>query len=31
MLLLLGLIIGCLNSWHWVASEYKEMEEDKDE
>ena len=31
MLLLLGLIIGCLNAWHWVDSEYQEMQEDKDE
>jgi ATP synthase protein I len=31
MLLLLGLIIGCLDAWHWVASEYKEMQEDPDE
>ena len=31
MLLLLGLIIGCLNAWHWVDSEYKGMQEDKDE
>ena len=31
MLLLLGLIIGCFNAWHWVASEYKEMQEDPDE
>jgi ATP synthase protein I len=31
MLLLLGLIIGCLNAWHWVESEYKGMQEDKDE
>ena len=32
MLLLVGLIIGCLNVVHWVDSEYKEMqEEDKDE
>jgi ATP synthase protein I len=31
MLLLLGLITGCLNAWHWVASEYKEMQEDTDE
>src|SRR5271168_3749488 len=31
MLLLLGLMIGCLNAWHWVDSEYKEMQEDKDE
>jgi ATP synthase protein I len=31
MLLLIGLIIGCLNAWHWVASEYKKMQEDPDE
>ena len=31
MLLLMGLIIGCLNAWHWVNSEYKEMQEDSDE
>ena len=28
MLLLIGLIIGCLNAWHWVDSEYKEMQEE---
>jgi ATP synthase protein I len=28
MLLLAGLIIGCLNAWHWVRSEYQEMQED---
>ena len=28
MLLFIGLIIGCLNAWHWVDSEYKEMQED---
>ncbi len=31
MLLVIGLIIGCLNAWHWVALEYKEMQEDPDE
>ncbi len=31
MLLLVGLIVGCLNAWHWVNSEYKEMQEDPDE
>ena len=31
MLLFMGLIIGCLNAWKWVASEYKEMQEDSDE
>ena len=31
MLLLLGLIIGCVSAWHWVASEYTEMQEAQDE
>ena len=34
MLLVIGLAIGCLNAWHWVAKEDKEMreeQEDKDE
>ena len=31
MLLLIGLIIGCFNAWHWVDSEYKEMQEGPDE
>jgi ATP synthase protein I len=31
MLLLMGLIIGCLNAWRWVNTEYKEMQEDPDE
>lgn len=31
MLLLLGLIIGCFNAWHWIDSEYKDMQEDSDE
>jgi ATP synthase protein I len=31
MFLLIGLIIGCLNAWHWVASEYNKMQEDPDE
>jgi len=33
-LLIIGLIIGCLNAWHWVAREDKQMRdetEDKDE
>lgn len=30
-LLILGLAIGCLNSWHWVAKEEKEMGEGADE
>ncbi len=31
MFLFVGLVIGCLNAWHWVESEYKEMQEDSDE
>ena len=31
MLLLIGLIIGCFNAWHWVHSEYKEIQEDHHE
>jgi ATP synthase protein I len=31
MFLLMGLIIGCLNAWLWVRSEFKEMQEDPDE
>jgi ATP synthase protein I len=31
MLLLIGLVVGCFNAWHWVDSQYKEMQEDLDE
>lgn len=31
MLLLAGLVLGCLNAWHWVHSEYQEMQEDTNE
>lgn len=31
MLLFTGLFIGCLNAWHWVDSEYKEMREESNE
>jgi ATP synthase protein I len=31
VLLLIGLILGCFNAWHWIDSEYKEMQEDPDE
>ncbi len=31
MLLLTGLIVGCVNAWRWVETEYKEMQEDLDE
>ena len=30
MLLVVGLTIGCLNAWHWVAKEDKEMAEDQE-
>lgn len=33
-LLIIGLLIGCLNAWHWVAREHKEInkeQEDNDE
>ena len=29
MLLVIGLVIGCLNAWHWVAKEDKEMREEQ--
>jgi ATP synthase protein I len=31
MLLVIGLVIGCLNAWHWVAKEDKEMREDQED
>lgn len=34
MLLVIGLVIGCANAWHWVTKEEKEMrehQEDNDE
>jgi len=30
-LLVVGLTIGCLNAWHWVAQEDRAMREDNDE
>ena len=30
-LLVAGLVIGCLNAWHWVAKEDRAMGEDHDE
>jgi len=29
MLLVIGLGIGCLNAWHWVSKEDKEMREEQ--
>ncbi|MBF0100427.1 MAG: AtpZ/AtpI family protein [Desulfobacterales bacterium] len=31
MLLLIGLIIGCFNAWHWVAKEDKAMREEQED
>ena len=30
MLLVIGLVIGCVNAWHWVAKEDKEMREEQE-
>ncbi|MEO6594243.1 MAG: AtpZ/AtpI family protein [Planctomycetota bacterium] len=30
-LLLAGLMLGCMNAWHWVAKEDKAMREDRGE
>lgn len=30
-LLVAGLLIGCLNAWHWVAKEEKAMREEREE
>jgi ATP synthase protein I len=29
MLLVIGLVIGCLNAWHWVSKEDQEMHEEQ--
>lgn len=29
-LLIIGLAIGCLNAWHWVSKEEKEMREEQE-
>ena len=31
MLLVIGLVIGCVNAWHWVAKEDKEMRDEQEE
>jgi ATP synthase protein I len=31
MLLVIGLIVGCMNAWHWVIQEDKAMRENGDE
>jgi ATP synthase protein I len=30
-LMIIGLAIGCLNAWHWVAKEDKEMRKDSED
>ena len=30
-LLVVGLVIGCLNAWHWVGKEDKEMREEQEQ
>ncbi len=29
-LLVIGLVLGCINAWHWVDKEDKEMREDQE-
>src|SRR6516225_6918319 len=31
MLLVVGLIIGCLSAWRWVASQYREIRKEHEE
>jgi ATP synthase protein I len=31
MLLVIGLVIGCVNAWYWVAKEDKEMREEQED
>ena len=31
MLLLIGVLAGCLNAWHWVAAEQREIRKEKEE
>ena len=31
MLLVIGLIIGCLNAWHWVSKQDKDIREEQEE
>ncbi len=29
-LLIIGMVIGCLNAWHWVAKEDREIQEEQE-
>jgi ATP synthase protein I len=31
MLLIIGLVIGCLNAWHWVAKEDQAMRDEEED
>lgn len=31
MMLMIGLFIGCLNAWHWVAREHQEIKEEQED
>ena len=31
MLLIIGLLIGCLTAWHWMAREYREIRKEQNE
>lgn len=30
-LLIIGLLAGCLNAWHWIAREHKEIQEEEED
>lgn len=30
-MLIIGLLVGCLIAWHWVAREHKEMQEERED
>ena len=31
MLLIIGLLVGCLTAWHWMAKEYREIRKEQEE
>jgi ATP synthase protein I len=31
MLLIAGLALGCVNAWHWVSKEHKELRKEQDD
>lgn len=30
MMLMLGLLLGCLNAWHWIAKAHREIEQEQE-